>query len=1548
MKILHIGDVHLGSKLYGYSRNDELKKVFTFLVGKVHDENIAAVLIAGDVFDNGHPSSLSQKLYYGFLMDLWQAGCRQIVIIAGNHDYPEFLEAPKELLERMNIHIVGRVMPEHLEYEVIALGDASNPAAIVCAVPQLYNSDVRGLVPEGESGETREHAFAKGVAEHYRRVFAIADEMRGGRNIPIIGMGHLYAQGSTFATKDSRRSVGSLQSINIDDFGAGFDYMALGHIHKPQCVAGHDNWRYAGALLPMSIQENPYATQVLMIDTKDITHPNGIELPDGCFHRMMLIKGDMDELRGRFKELRDKGDDVWVKAVYTGEELLPNWSMDLSLELRDSSVHILETDIQRKATGEKSFAETDVLEAKLSNLTPLDVFNKYMDKKTDVSEEQRKSLKELFAEVMNKEYAPSKTVEKVTATAGVMKFKRLYIKNVNSLYGENVIDFEDSAFSDGIFLISGNTGAGKSSILDAICLALYGCTPRVSRISDIQDSVMSDGQREIMAELTFSIGKDTYRASFSHERRLNAQKPFKKPEHRLLKDGKEITVKGRETKAKISELIGLDSEQFTRCVLLAQGSFDAFLKSPIRERSDILTKITGTEVYSKIAEGICDCYDEIKNQYELDERILEEGEKPLSQAELDALQKDCDDSRAEVERIDGELKRCNETDKLFRDIEQSKLNLNSALAEMEATNRTKSEAAADFNRFQAAERAQNCEQAYNDWSNKSKEMDDANAEFSKLISLQNGLEKKCQKAACEWESKKKALDDVVQRKADAVALFKDVRSLDERIRGVYKLIEKTTDELKSAENVKKKAEEDFGRAETLWKMQEEKARKSSAYLAEHAADEMLALKKEAWEQRLTTLVEDECALAKEIVVLESEKSAIQKKEALMSMAEKALEEEEKKLRGHDEDLSKERTKQSELLDGKTREDIQNAWAAAGKLEEFFDGAVQRKEFLRPDSPCPLCGSRNHPYCDGTDAPASDEYAKIKSDLKTRLDKIDVSIARVADIEKAKATVEMAIATTKTKYDNLAEQIKADSERMKVHEMSIKSRQEAIAGKADVLAGELRQAIQVEWNDHSVLPKELQERINEYNKAKSDVDVLAKAKADYDNACSAYKAVAEQNIANVKTKAEEVDKLKSQMSTLETERKEKFGTDDVDKREKELEAELKNVQMEFETAGTGATTAETERNHNKKRLEELANKIDIAKPELAKRKNALDMVVVANGFADLKDFLEKRMLPEELKTLGERLKKLENDVIEKTATKNEREKALAALQTKIPQNMEYQANLEAIDNYKKLQDIENKKIAELTALQINDKNNREKKEAAQKKLMESRTLFNNWKYLYENFGYGDRFGRIAQGYTFRELLHFANANRLASLRNHFTLVCDEDEPLELNVIDHYRGDRIRTSRNLSGGESFEVSLALALGLADMSSMSQKASLGNVLLDEGFGTLDDDSLDSALELLMQLKNSDRKLVGIISHVGKLREKINAQIVVTNNVGMGMIYGAGVKSMSDVRRQFKSDHPEEAALMEAAAEKERRKAERETKKAEKERQKAEKAKNEATREE
>ncbi|MBR4662362.1 MAG: exonuclease subunit SbcD [Lentisphaeria bacterium] len=121
MKILHIGDIHLGCTLDNQRRHEEFEKVFLFLTEKVKSEQIEAALFAGDVFDNGTPSNDSQNLYYDFLVDLQKAGCRQIIVIAGNHDNANFLEAPQGLLRRMDIHVIGKVDQNDLSQEVVAL-----------------------------------------------------------------------------------------------------------------------------------------------------------------------------------------------------------------------------------------------------------------------------------------------------------------------------------------------------------------------------------------------------------------------------------------------------------------------------------------------------------------------------------------------------------------------------------------------------------------------------------------------------------------------------------------------------------------------------------------------------------------------------------------------------------------------------------------------------------------------------------------------------------------------------------------------------------------------------------------------------------------------------------------------------------------------------------------------------------------------------------------------------------------------------------------------------------------------------------------------------------------------------------------------------------------------------------------------------------------------------------------------------------------------------------------------------------------------------------
>ncbi|MFA5699710.1 MAG: SbcC/MukB-like Walker B domain-containing protein, partial [Desulfuromonas sp.] len=158
--------------------------------------------------------------------------------------------------------------------------------------------------------------------------------------------------------------------------------------------------------------------------------------------------------------------------------------------------------------------------------------------------------------------------------------------------------------------------------------------------------------------------------------------------------------------------------------------------------------------------------------------------------------------------------------------------------------------------------------------------------------------------------------------------------------------------------------------------------------------------------------------------------------------------------------------------------------------------------------------------------------------------------------------------------------------------------------------------------------------------------------------------------------------------------------------------------------------------------------------------------------------------------------------------------------------------------------------------------------------------------------GKKYRNFAQGLTFELMVSHAN-RQLEKMTDRYLLIRDEQQPLELNVIDNYQAGEIRSTRNLSGGESFTVSLTLALGLSKMA--SRKVRVDSLFLDEGFGTLDEESLDTALETLAGLQQ-DGKLIGVISHVSALKERISAQIQVTPQTGgRSQISGPGCSKIA-----------------------------------------------------
>ncbi|MGP5010193.1 AAA family ATPase [Psychrobacter glacincola] len=186
-----------------------------------------------------------------------------------------------------------------------------------------------------------------------------------------------------------------------------------------------------------------------------------------------------------------------------------------------------------------------------------------------------------------------------------MRLIELRLKNLNSLKGEWHIDFSDPAFlNEGIFAITGQTGAGKTTILDAICLALYSQTPRLGDITGSTNEIMTQGTGECSAEVIIEIDSKRYQCYwYQHRAHKKAKGNLLPIKHEIseVKTGKILEEKKSKTSAYIQNLIGMDFNQFTRSIMLAQGSFAAFLKSDIGDRAAILEKITGTAIYAKIS-----------------------------------------------------------------------------------------------------------------------------------------------------------------------------------------------------------------------------------------------------------------------------------------------------------------------------------------------------------------------------------------------------------------------------------------------------------------------------------------------------------------------------------------------------------------------------------------------------------------------------------------------------------------------------------------------------------------------------------------------------------------------------------------------------------------------------------------------------------------------------------------------------------------------------------------------------------------------------------
>lgn len=404
MKILHTSDWHLGRLLYGRKRYEEFEAFLQWLENTIQSEKIECLLIAGDVFDTNTPSNRAQALYYRFLAKVSQTTCRHIVVIAGNHDSPSLLDAPKSILSALNVYVVGTAS-EQPEDEVIVLKDKQDiPEAIICAVPYLRDRDIR-KVELGESLEDKDQKLKLGIQQHYERVCTAAKELKDvyqathqNRHIPVIGMGHLFAAGGKTLDGDGVRElyVGSLAHVHAQVFPDYLDYVALGHLHVPQLVNHQDHIRYCGSPIPMGFGEAKQQKLVLVVsfdnEKRDIK-----EIPIPCFQPLVKLSGDLEKITSELNELIAQNSNAWLEIEYTGKDIIGNLPEQVNTIIEDSDIEIRR--IKNKRVFDRVINKAHETET-LEDLSELEVFERCISTH-DIQENDRQELLDCYHQMLN-------------------------------------------------------------------------------------------------------------------------------------------------------------------------------------------------------------------------------------------------------------------------------------------------------------------------------------------------------------------------------------------------------------------------------------------------------------------------------------------------------------------------------------------------------------------------------------------------------------------------------------------------------------------------------------------------------------------------------------------------------------------------------------------------------------------------------------------------------------------------------------------------------------------------------------------------------------------------------------------------------------------------------------------------------------------------------------------------------------------------------------------------------------------------------------------
>ncbi len=1040
-----------------------------------------------------------------------------------------------------------------------------------------------------------------------------------------------------------------------------------------------------------------------------------------------------------------------------------------------------------------------------------------------------------------------------------MKIISVTIKNLNSIRGEHTIDFVKNFSKHGLFLLTGDTGSGKSTVLDAMSVALYGETPRLKSRAELEQ-LISIGEKESIAEVEFMVGNTLYKSSW----KINIAKTGKvNPAKRELSryDGTEFKIiaeKSRGFNDKIEEITNLNFDRFTKTVMLAQGSFDAFLQAQPQEKSELLEKITGTQIYQKISQRVYENYkQESEKLVRLSERV--DDSKILNEQELQEQKSIYESSQKESKVLLEDIKNIQEIIKSVENIKKYKEQEQSLTKEKADLVVQKEAFKEDDKRL---ERALKAKEIYRHLMQESVLLQEIEEKSRSVVGLK--------------EENVKLEDDLKQilkeqeKSDESLVLFKEYEKSQLRsIESAQELVIHQANIEKSLEknNIELKQKERF-LLEFLKKVDEETKRKTKEQQSLQKIEiSSLSLAKEtkSLEESLQQLenqvakidndklfeeknrVENRLKKIQESIQLQEEKS---KQTTTLEKLQLAIKAQEKNLSEYSQ------SKEGSVQEIEKLEALQRSALSIQSYEE------SRKN-LKPDEECPLCGSLEHPFL--INMPKFNDT--IETDLteaKSSLKRVDASIKKEEkELNKTTTNIEVTKATLKTIQESLEKLDIKESDKKEDLEKKLLALEREIKNNATLAESYKKSFKELEKS------KELEQESKEKSiKLQNDIKLIESNIVNLDVQRDTLNSEINKLKFSIKKSDNEIIDIKDALVKI-------LGLKTVNRVKKELEIEADKLNKSRESLKKSIDEKKNKATVNKTTLENFNKSIIELKQKLKELQIEIERFLVQKDFKDRNEVIAQYIEDEEiLKDLQVKKKVLENKTVKlETLLKSTKESLELELQKKLDATQSLEELSQKEDELTLKRDEINKNV---TVIEEHLKQSEAIKKEQEKILTEIETqkyVLLPWEILNKLIGSatGATYQKFVQNLTLGHLLSLANQH-LKHLSDRYTLVKTDNEKLDISIVDGYYLDAKRGIKTLSGGERFLVSLSLALGLSDL--VNDKIKVDSLFLDEGFGTLDEESLDMAIEAL-EILHEKGKIIGIISHIALLKERIYAQI-------------------------------------------------------------------------